>query len=106
MLFLQEGALLDEEAAELLRRRARRACSLQWEEPPDADVLRARLDELGCEDVRLQGTRVHLHLPAGDPRETLGRLLEAGDLPAPRALRYGESSLNELYRELYGTEGV
>ena len=42
----------------------------------------------------------------GDPRELLGRLLQRSELPAPRSLSFGTLSLQELYRVLYGEEGI
>jgi len=106
VLFLQEGKLLDEEAAELLYRRSQRTCRLRWEEMPHPARLRAELEELGCQDVRFREDGVGLLLPPDQPHRAIARLLESDAIPAPTSLRYGETSLVELYRELYGKEGV
>ena len=68
---------------------------------PRADFLRGRLDQ-----ARGKDRRASILLPEGDPRPILASLLAAEGLPAPESLTYGELSLQELYRELYGTEGV
>ena len=106
VLFLQEGRLLDEEDAELLWRRARRTCHLRWDELPNPARLRASLEEIGIQDVRFREDGVRLLLPSEEPHRIIARLLELGTIPPPRSLRYGETSLVELYRELYGKEGV
>ena len=57
-------------------------------------------------EVRIEGRKLSLILPEGDPRRALVELLEKGDFETPESLAFGELSLQELYRELYGTEGV
>jgi hypothetical protein len=58
-------------------------------------------------EIRLDGTRAMLFFPlVRDPRAALAALLSSSELPEPVSFVYGELSLQELYRELYGTEGV
>jgi len=47
---------------------------------------------------------VTLALERDDPRGALAALASLPGLPAPRAVQYGELSLRDLYRDLYGVE--
>ena len=111
-LFLRRGALLDEAAAEEIHQRAKRALRLQLDRELGADVL-ARVAEAlragtGFEVLAgAGGSRLTLFLPPEvDPRASISEVLAVADLPEPTSLVYGELSLHELYRELYGSEGV
>lgn len=106
ILFLKSGELLDERAALVVRERAARAVRVEFTSAVETGTLTAFLGALGAEDVRVDGASLAFVLPAGDPRATLGALLGRGDLPVPRRLSFGEVSLAELYRELYGREGI
>ena len=58
-------------------------------------------------EIRLDGTRATLFFPGErNPRAALTALLASSELPEPVSFVYGELSLQELYRELYGQEGV
>ena len=104
MLFLKEGRLLDEESTRRIHQRARRAVRVVWSQPVEPERVRPLLEPLG--ELRLDEKQATLLLPEGDPRPVLQRLLADPALPAPSSLSYGELSMGELYRELYGTEGV
>ena len=106
MLFLRKGELLQETEAARLHERARRLVRVAWTDPEPEDALRAALAELGADEVRVDGRHASFLLPAADPPRALARILERGRFAAPESLTYGELSLQELYRELYGTEGV
>jgi len=114
ILFLRMGELLDENAAGEIHRRAKRAMRLQFEGELEDHALTAVLRALGTTaGVELgEGTAARITLflaPDADPRETLARIFalrEVRELPEPASLVYGELSLHELYRELYGSEGV
>jgi ABC-2 type transport system ATP-binding protein len=106
MLFLRRGELLDPRAAAELGAKAKRAVRMRFTAPPDAARLHAVLRELGGEEARLDGTSATLFLPVGEPREQLARVLATAGLPGLSSLVFGELSLAELYRELYGAEGV
>jgi ABC-type multidrug transport system ATPase subunit len=108
-LFLRRGELLDEESARELHARARQALRIQWSSAPDPRAVARALDGLGAIEVRLDETRGTFFFPGVDGavgRSALRALLASGELPEPRSLSYGELSLAELYRELYGVEGV
>jgi len=105
-LFLRSGELLDEGSARRLRERSGRMVRLRFDEPvPEAATIRLERESL-VELVRASGEELTLLLPEEDPRRALVRLLELPSLPPPRTISYGELSLSELYRELYGREGV
>lgn len=105
-LFLRKGELLDEATGRELRRRARESLRLTWAEPPERAALERALAGLPPSELRLDGSRATLFFPEGGGAACLHGLLGAGDLPAVRAASLGELSLGELYRELYGVEGV
>jgi hypothetical protein len=43
-------------------------------------------------------------LDARDPRDFLKALAERAELPRPQSIAYGQVSLAELYRDLYGVD--
>ena len=111
ILFLRLGELLDESAAGEIHRRAKRAMRLQFEDELELKDLNALLRALDAmEGVELgEGSpaRITLFLaPGSDSRETVARIVALPELPEPASFAYGELSLHELYRELYGSEGV
>ena len=106
LLFLNEGRLLADEAAADLRDRARRLVRLRWSDDVDASALVPRLEALGAIRVQPRGCGATVGLVEDDPRDFLGRLSADPGLPVPQALAYGELSLAELYRDLYGVEGI
>jgi ABC-type multidrug transport system ATPase subunit len=106
ILFLNDGALLADQDAGELHARTRRLVRLAWSAGTDASAFAARLESLGAARVRTDGARASATLREPDPRPFLGALAAARDLPAPDSAVYGELSLAELYRDLYGVEGV
>jgi ABC-2 type transport system ATP-binding protein len=111
-LFLCEGRLLRDEDARSFRERARRLLHLAF--PALDEGGRARAESLAqrlaplraqCEHSP-QETRLVLDLPEADPRSALALLERESGLPPPLLVRFGELSLTELYRDLYGVEGV
>ena len=112
MLFLRRGELLDQETAGAIHRRARRALRVTWGEVIDDAELRRALEPLGARssasdtEVRVEDGQATILARSDDPRATLLELLALENLPAPASLTFGELSLRELYRELYGEEGV
>jgi ABC-2 type transport system ATP-binding protein len=104
MLFLREGRLVADETAASVLERQRRVLRLAFD--PDALAGRAaRLERLPAARVRLDGGRAHVELGEGDPRAFLAALAADAELPPPLAIEYGQLSLEELYRDLYGVEG-
>jgi ABC-2 type transport system ATP-binding protein len=104
MLFLRRGVLLDEGEAGRLRQRAARTLRLTFAAPLDETRLHARLEPYG--EPRFHGQALTLFLRDADPRASLAAILADEFLPPPTSIDFGEPSLAELYRELYGTEGV
>ena len=105
-LFLRKGELLDEESARDLFRRARESVRVTWSTAPTRAALERSLAALPGLELRLEGERATLFSPRGSGAELLRALLSAPGLPEPRSVVYGELTLAELYRELYGMEGV
>ena len=100
--FLNEGRLISVEDAAAIRDRAARLVSLTYHDGIEG-LERAFADVPGIA-ARVHGRRVVVELPERDPRPFLNALAGRGDLPAPETLEYGEVSLQQLYRDLYGVE--
>jgi ABC-2 type transport system ATP-binding protein len=105
-LFLRKGELLDEASARALERRARESLRLTFAHAPEPGALTRALGRCGAVEVRADSDHATLFFPEGDGLGALRRLLDASGLPPLRSVAYGELSLAELYRELYGVEGV
>ena len=109
ILFLQKGRLVDEDEARRVEEHARRMLKIAWsraDDVPDEARIASVLEEIGITESRVDGAGATLVLPGEDPRAALRALLERPDLPAPTSLSYGTLSLQELYRVLYGEEGI
>ncbi len=107
-MFLSGGKILRDEDAAHFRDRARRLVHLEF---PALDQAARRALEtwdaaLGVRECKLTGTRCVIELKEPDPRPLLAALAARTSLPAPREVRFGELSLAELYRDLYGVEAV
>jgi hypothetical protein len=98
---MRAGRLVDEERTRGLLEGARRALKMEWDEPVDPERLRARLEPLG--ELSINGAGAVLLLERPDVRPALAAIQ---DLSPPTTLTYGQLSLQDLYRELYGSEGV
>jgi len=104
-LFLRRGELLDEASAREFHRRSRECVRITWEHAPEPGALERVLAPHAFE-LWSEGPRTTLFFPDGAPLSHLARILTAEGLPPLRSLVHGELSLSELYRELYGVEGV
>ena len=106
-VFIGDGKLLADELLADLQSRTSRLLLLAWEglEPEQLAHELARLCAGLAEVVRCaERCSVLLHEP--DPRPLLARLAESERLPQPSFVQYGQLSLGDLYRELYGVEGI
>jgi lipooligosaccharide transport system ATP-binding protein len=109
LVFLSGGKLIADETAASVADRARRHMRLEFAAEAGVDELRARIGRVpGAQSVRVETTpdarlRAYVVLAGDDPRAFLAALV-AADLPQPLAIEYGELSLSELYRVLYGVE--
>jgi ABC-type multidrug transport system ATPase subunit len=106
LLFLKKGELLDEPSARALQLRARQAVRLSFDAAPERAVLERALAGVAGVELRLDGARATLFFPSGGALAGLRAMLASAGFPEPRTLVYGELNLAELYRELYGVEGV
>ena len=106
LLFLDRGRLVADERADDLRTRARRLVRLAWSDTATAERARAALDASGYEVLLARDGRVSLLLDTEDPRPFLRALADARGVPAPARLDYGAPSLEDLYRDVFGVEGV
>jgi ABC-2 type transport system ATP-binding protein len=105
IVFLGAGRKIADETAESVAERARRIVRIGYTTGADfAAIERALAAIPGARAVR-DGARFSVHLDAADPRAFLAALAAAVAIPAPTTIEYGQLSLQELYRDLYGVEG-
>ncbi len=105
LVFLSEGKKIAEEAAASVAERARRLVRLSFDEGVEMGKVSERLSRFEGARVRIEGLRATVTLGSAEPSTFLSSVLSAPDLPRPRAAEYGELSLSDLYREIYGVEG-
>lgn len=105
LVFLNEGRKIAQESAPSLAARARRLVRLGFEEGTDMLAVEATLARSPGARVRVEGLRASVTLDGTDPAAFLAVALASPDLPRPRAAEYGQLSLADLYREIYGVEG-
>jgi ABC-2 type transport system ATP-binding protein len=105
LVFMNEGRKIADESSAEFRARARRFVHLAIDEQASMPAVSAILTRAGGARVHVDGLRATVEIRGDDPREFLAEACRARDLPAPRAIEYGELSLSEIYRDLYGIEG-
>ncbi len=110
MLFLHDGRLVKSEDSASVRAKAARILRLDYgaalEVPEQARAICVALIALGAKSAVSRGRRVIVELQTADPRPLLARLGASPDLPRPEGIEYGQLSLAELYRDIYGVEAV
>ncbi len=100
---LSKGRLVADEDTRALERRARRLVTLEFEPSTPAAALARVANALGAH-ARVFESRVSAELAGDDPLASLRAL--PSDLPTPTSVAVGKHSLEELYRDLYGVEGL
>lgn len=105
LVFMNEGRKIADERADEFRSRARRFVRMTFDERADMSLVRDVLARTGGARVHVDGSHVQVEIDRDDPRSFLAEACRAADLPAVRAIVYGEMSLSEVYRDLYGIEG-
>ena len=105
LVFLQEGRVLADETARSVAERARRLVRVAYDGGADLDVARAKLARIEGARVSWRGSRAVLEVES-DPLAAIAAVCAPDGGPRPRAVEHGEISLGELYRDLYGVEGV
>lgn len=106
LVFLRRGQRLDDAAAQELLARARRSLRVCWERRPARAELERVLAPHADLELALEDERARIYSPHATPEDLLRTLLAAPELGPLRTLSAGEASLADLYRELYGVEGV
>ncbi len=106
IIFLNEGRVLADESAEAVELSGRRHLRLTYNSTAEQEAVSRGLAERS--DVETEGIAETLTvlLAADDPREFLASLNTHRDWPAPKTISYGDISLEDLYRSLYGVEGI
>lgn len=105
LVFLDRGRKIADERAADVHARARRLVRFAFPAGTELARLAELAPEYGARSARVRGERLLVELHADDPRPFLARALAAPAWPAPLAIEYGQMSLAELYRDLYGVEG-
>ncbi|MCC7015189.1 MAG: ATP-binding cassette domain-containing protein [Planctomycetes bacterium] len=100
-VFLSAGRTVAIERAADIARRATRLVRLEF---ANANALAEPLPTLAHAQLTLRGATLLAELRCDDPRAFLAEWAARRDLPAPRSIEYGKTSLGDLYRSLYGVE--
>ena len=100
-VFLSGGKKISVGSASEIASRARRLVRVSWPAGVALEPLAARVRSARAS---VRAGRLVAELAGDDPREFLAELASFRDVPAPLALDYGQTSLEELYRDLYGVE--
>jgi ABC-2 type transport system ATP-binding protein len=110
LLFLNQGRLIADERAADLAERARRLVRLGYRNAAEAQALEQHLNPAlasgQLRSLKRHGERLTVELSAPDPRALLARLEGGQGLACPQRIEYGQLSLPDLYRDLYGVEGL
>ena len=106
LVFFHSGHILADESPDVLRARARRSLRITYAEPDAAEAALDLVAEHPAVDTVVHdGALLRLELHAEDPRPFLGALADLGG-PAPAAIESGRLSLTDLYRTVYGVDGL
>jgi ABC-type multidrug transport system ATPase subunit len=111
LVFLSGGRKIADETAESVDRRARRYLRIEFATSAGAEEIESALASLGASRVRTETVpnghvRAGMFLDNDDPRAFLAKFAASSRLPTPARVEWGQLSLAELYRDLYGVEGV
>jgi ABC-2 type transport system ATP-binding protein len=115
LVFLSGGKVIADETAAAVTQRARRSLRMEFETSEGSQSVKTGIESVpGARSVRVEAggvgsggverVRVYVELDSDDPRAFLARVCASMQLPRPTAIEYGQLSLVELYRVLYGVE--
>ena len=100
-MLLSGGKKISVGSASEIASRARRLVRVSW---PAGVALAPLAARVRSAKASVRGGRLVAELASDDPRVFFGELASWLDVPAPLAVDYGQTSLEELYRDLYGVE--
>ena len=105
LVFMNAGRKIADERAADVQARARRLVRFSYAATTDFERLVARARAFGAGAARKREARLVVELECDDPRDFLARAFSDPEWPKPLSIEYGQLSLAELYRDLYGVEG-
>lgn len=110
LVFMNQGHKIADDTSEAIARRARRIVRIAYASDTDSNAIQVALARIGGARVRMETTpaglvRANITLESDDSRAFLAAACSTSHLPDPQAIEFGQLSLAELYRELYGVEG-
>lgn len=105
LVFLGDGRKIADETAGSVALRARKLLRLAYKSHTDSARVEGVLSAMPGVRVTRRDERISVQLDVDDPREFLARLGAERSIPPPQTVEYGQLSLQELYRDLYGVEG-
>ena len=106
LLFLERGALVADESAAELRARSRRMLRIGYASPEQSVAAEKFAIAHGAEVLHRRDDSLSVLISSADPREFLRELSGDPSLAPPTRLDFGAPSLEELYRDVFGVEGV
>ena len=109
LVFFHGGRILADESPAALRARARRSLRLAYASADEADaaaeLIAGLAEDALVESLEREDALLRLELHDEDPRAFLAALAELGG-PGPCAVESGRLSLTDLYRTVYGVDGL
>ena len=100
-VFLDRGKRISVESAASVEQRAKRLVRIAFASAQGLPELAARLRSARA---TARDSVLVAELSGDDPRDFLAELAALRELPPPSSIEYGRTSLQDLYRDLYGVE--
>ncbi len=106
LIFVNEGKKLADETAGAVAARARRTVRFTFAEDADMPRIRSEIERIDRARLVVEGARIDAHLDHDDARAFIAAVCASASIPGPRSIEFGALSLAEVYRELYGVDGI
>lgn len=106
VICLHRGKVIFRGSSDEIRARAAHRVRVVFRDVAERERFEPRARDLPATSVLARGSALVFEFAGDDPRPFLAALATLPDAPAPRALDWGELSLEDLYRDLYGVEAV
>jgi ABC-type multidrug transport system ATPase subunit len=101
---LHRGEVIYRGSSREVRSRAAHRVRVSFRDATERERFAVCAAHLPVERRHVRDDALVFEFTGDDPRPFLAALAALPNAPAPRALEYGELSLEELYRDLYGVE--
>ncbi len=104
ILFMQAGKLLEDASAAAIHDRAARLVRIHWADEENSQAFEQALDPALYRNKRRLENELVLELTEADPRSLFQQITNFQT--APTQVQFANTTLQDLYRDLYGVEGT